>query len=371
VLRLVQALILAGGVGTRLRPLTARTPKPIVTLVDRPFIVFMLEWLRAHGVDEVILSCGFLAASVREVLGDGAARGLRLHYVDEPEPLGTGGALKYAEELLGERFIVCNGDVLTDLDLSAQLAQHEATGAAATLALARVEDPSAYGLVRVGDDLRVREFFEKPDAGVEQLDSLISAGVYVLERSVLDLIPAGRPVSIEREIWPLLIARGMFGYIASGYWLDIGSPRGYLQGSFDLIEGQVETSLSTTMGSDHLSLAPSARIEGRVVPAALIGERCELAPGVHAGSQVILGPGVRVGAGTRLERAVVLADAQIGERCVLRDCVVGERVSIGSHTEVSGGAVIGQDAVIGEHNIITAGARISPGVVLGERAVAF
>jgi mannose-1-phosphate guanylyltransferase len=367
----VQALILAGGVGTRLRPLTALTPKPVVTLVDRPFIVFMLEWLRGHGVDEVILSCGFLADSVREVLGDGAAYGLKLRYVEEPEPLGTGGALKYAEALLGERFVVCNGDVLTDLDLSAQIAQHETLGATATLALARVEDPSAYGLVSVHDDLRVREFFEKPDAGGENLDALISAGVYVLERSVLELIPPGRPVSIEREIWPLLIANGMYGFLAGGYWLDIGSPRGYLQGSFDLIEGQVETSLAATMGSDHLSIAASARIEGRVLPAALIGEDCQLAGGVHAGSQVILGPGVRVGAGARLERAVVLKGAEIGGRCLLRDCVVAERASIGAHTEVSGGAVIGQDAVIGEHNVITAGLRISPGVVLGDRAVSF
>jgi mannose-1-phosphate guanylyltransferase len=178
-------------------------------------------------------------------------------------------------------------------------------------------------------------------------------------------------VSIEREIWPLLIASGMYAYVSSGYWLDIGSPRRYLQGSFDLIEGQVETSLVAKMGSDHVSLASSARIEGRVVGAALIGEHCELGHGVHAGSQVILGPGVRVGAGTRLERAVVLDGAQIGEGCVLRDCVVAERAQIGAHTEVSGGAVIGQDAVIGEHNTITAGARISPGVVLGERSVSF
>jgi len=367
----VQALILAGGVGTRLRPLTTRTPKPVVTLVDRPFIVFMLEWLRAHGVAEVVLSCGFLAASVRAVLGDGAAYDLRLHYVDEPEPLGTGGAVRFAADLLGERFVVCNGDVLTDLNLSAQLRQHEATGAAATLALARVEDPSAYGLVGIDDASRVTQFFEKPDAAGEQLDALISAGVYVLERSVLDLIPAGRPVSIEREIWPLLIANGMFGYVAEGYWLDIGTPRGYLQGSFDLIEGQVETSLAAKMGSDNLSIDPSARVEGRVVAAALIGERCEVGPEVHAGGRVILGADVRVGAGARLERAVVLEGAQIGERCVLRDCVVGERASIGAHTEVSGGAVIGQDALIGEHNIITAGARVAPDVVLGERAVTF
>ncbi len=367
----VQALILAGGVGTRLRPLTARTPKPVVTLVDRPFIAFMLEWLRRHGVEDVILSCGFLAASVRAVLGDGAAYGVRLRYVEEPEPLGTGGALKLAQELLGERFVVCNGDILTDMDLSAQIAQHEQTGATATLALARVEDPSAYGLVRIGDDLAVREFFEKPDGAGEELDALISAGAYVLEHRVLDLIPGGRAVSIEREIWPALIGNGMYGHVTSGYWLDIGSPQPYLQGSFDLIEGRLVTSLAERMGDDHLSVADSARIAGRVVPAALISEQCELGAGAHAGSQVILGPGVKVGAGARLERAVVLAGAQIGERCLIRDCIIGERARIGAHSEIRSGAVIGQDALIGEHNVIAAGARISPGVTLGDRAVAF
>src|SRR5689334_7507499 len=145
----MQALILAGGEGTRLRPLTSTVPKPVVPLVDRPFIAFMLDWLRRHGVDEVIMSCGHLARGVRDVLGDGAAHGVRLRYVEEPRPLGTGGALKHASELLDERFLMLNGDILADLDLTAQLAQHEATGARATLALYPVEDPSAYGLVRL------------------------------------------------------------------------------------------------------------------------------------------------------------------------------------------------------------------------------
>jgi mannose-1-phosphate guanylyltransferase len=366
----LQAVILAGGVGTRLRPLTARVPKPIVTLVDRPFIAFMLEWLRSHGVDDVILSCGFLAESVRDVLGDGAAYGMRLRYVDEPEPLGTGGAIKHAEALLDDRFLVCNGDVLTDIDLSAQVAQHEQTGAAATLALIGVADPSAYGLVRLAEDRSVREFFEKP-AGVQADEEMISAGAYVLERSVLDLIPPGRPVSIEREIWPALIGNGLYGYAASGYWLDIGSPQRYMQASFDIIQGQMMTSLAAGLGTEHLSIDESATIKGRVVAPALIGERCVLEPGVNAGGLVVLGRGVSVGEDTRLERAVVLDGAQIGPRCVLRDCVVAERAQIGAHTEVSGGAVIGADAVIGAHNVIARGARISPGVVLDDRAIEF
>src|SRR5436309_13451915 len=180
----MQALILAGGEGTRLRPLTSTIPKPVVPLVDRPFITYMLEWLRGHGVDDVVLSCRFMADAVRDVLGDGSSLGIRLRYVHEPEPLGTGGALKFAQDLLAERFFMLNGDVLTDIDLTAQLEQHEQTGAAATLALIPVEDRSAYGLVRRSDDLSVEEFVEKP--GPEQLDTnLINAGAYIIERDVL------------------------------------------------------------------------------------------------------------------------------------------------------------------------------------------
>src|SRR3954463_2208789 len=185
----IQAVILVGGEGTRLRPLTVTVPKPVLPLVDRPFLVYMLEWLRRHGVDDVIMSCGFLATRVRNVLGDGSQFGLRLRFVEEPEPRGTAGALKYAEDLLEDRFLMLNGDVLTDIDLTAQLEQHERTGAVGTLALVPVDDPRAYGLVRLTEERAVREFVEKPSA--DQIDTnLISAGAYVLERSVLDLIPA-------------------------------------------------------------------------------------------------------------------------------------------------------------------------------------
>src|SRR3954452_1368672 len=156
----MQALILVGGEGTRLRPLTSTVPKPVVPLVDRPFIAYMLEWLRGHGVDDVVMSCGFLASGVRNVIGDGGEYGMRLRYVEEPRPLGTGGAVKFAEDLLDERFLMLNGDVLTDMDLSAQIEQHERTGASATIALIPVEDPSRYGLVRIHDDRGVKEFLE-------------------------------------------------------------------------------------------------------------------------------------------------------------------------------------------------------------------
>src|ERR671925_396015 len=200
----MQALILVGGEGTRLRPLTSTVPKPVMPLVDRPFIAFLLEWLHGHGVDDIVMSCGFLAAGVRNVLGDGGAYGIRLRYVEEPHAMGTAGAIKFAESLLDERFLVLNGDVLTDIDLTAQMRQHDNSDARATLALVPVDDPSAYGLVRLEEDGAVREFVEKPSP--DQIDTnLISAGAYVLERDILGLIPANRNVSIEPEVFPQLI----------------------------------------------------------------------------------------------------------------------------------------------------------------------
>jgi mannose-1-phosphate guanylyltransferase len=341
----MQAVILAGGSGTRLRPLTSRVAKPVVTLVDRPFIVYMLDWLRRHGCTDVILCCGFQAEGVQAVLGDGAHHGVSLRYVAESEPLGTGGPLLLARELLDERFVVCNGDILTDIDLSAQLAAHERTGAVATLALVAVEDASAYGLVRCAPDGQVLEFVEKPSergSGVP----LISAGAYVLQRSVLDLIAPGRQVSIEREVWPALIGAGLYGHRAEGYWLDIGTPERYLQGSFDIIAGAVEVDGGTFRASGA------------------VGARCEIAADAQIGELVVLGEDVQVGSGASIERSVVLAGARIGAGSVLRDSIVGERAKIGRGVELEEGVVVGEDAQIAAHRLIAAGTRVAAGECL-------
>ncbi len=272
----MQALILVGGEGTRLRPLTSTMPKPVVPLVGQPFISYMLEWLRRHGIDDVILSCGFMADSMRTVLGDGAELGVRLRYIEEPKPLGTGGALKFAEALLDERFFMLNGDVLTDIDLTAQLRQHEQTGARATLALIPVEDPSAYGLVRRRPDCSVTEFVEKP--GPEQIDTnLINAGAYILERDVLaGMAPAGSTISIEREVFPTLVDDGLYGYEAGAYWLDIGTPERYLQATFDILEGNVQTAVGQRLAGAGSTLQNDASVEGRVVAPALLGAGCAI-----------------------------------------------------------------------------------------------
>ena len=364
-------MILVGGQGKRLRPLTSTVPKPVVQLVDRPFISFMLEWLRGHGIDDVIMSCGFLADSVRSVLGDGSKMGIRLRFVEEDEPRGTAGALKLAEPMLDERFLMLNGDVLTDIDLSSQIAQHERTGARGTLALVPVPDPSAYGLVILEQDRSVRAFVEKPSSNRTREGNLISAGAYVLERDVLELVPADRNVSIEREVWPLLVGDGLYGFPSESYWLDIGTPARYLQGTFDIIEGNVQTAVCERLGSDWLAIDEGAEVLGRAIPPAVLERGVRVAAGAHVGSLVVLAEDVSIGAGSIVERAVILGGAQIGEGCELRDCIVAAGCRVGAGTRITGGAVLGEGVSIGADNVITRGARIFPGVQLPDGAIEF
>jgi mannose-1-phosphate guanylyltransferase len=367
----VQAVILVGGEGTRLRPLTSTVPKPVVPLVDRPFMAFMLEWLQGHGVTDVVLLMGYLSTAVRNVLGDGSQWGLTIKYVEEPDPRGTAGALKYAESLLAERFIMLNGDVLTDMDLTAQLAQHERTNANGTLALVPVDDPTAYGLVRTEADGAVKGFVEKPAA--DQIDTnLISAGAYVLERSVVDLIPAGRNVSIEREIWPQLVGDGLYGFAhRDAYWMDIGTPDRYLQGTFDIIEGSVRTQVMDRLGDTYLSVASDTESKGRIVPPAVVERGCRIGTGAHVGSLVVLGDGVSVGDRAVIERSVVMQGAQIGADCVLRDCIVAAGARVGARTHITGGSVLGEGVTIGADNVLAEGVRIFPHVTIPDGSIKF
>jgi mannose-1-phosphate guanylyltransferase len=341
----VQALVLAGGEGTRLRPLTLTVPKPVMPLAGRPFLSFMLDWARTHGVDEVILSCGFMSDEVRAVLGD-IYDGMRLRHVIEDEPLGTAGPVRlaYDQGLLAERVLVLNGDVLTDMDLSAELEQHERTGARATLALYPVEDTSSYGVVPTADDGQVTDFIEKGSG--EAPTNRINAGAYVIERDVVESIPAGRAVSFELDVFPTLVGNGLYGYEASGYWIDIGTPERYLEATWDLLAGRVDSTLPP-----------------RDETGSLVYENC-LVAGAHVGPQSVLGRHCSVGTDARVERSVlhervlVGADAAVVESVLAEGVRVGERARIGPDAMVGKGAVIEPDAVVG------AGARVSPGATV-------
>jgi mannose-1-phosphate guanylyltransferase len=325
----MQAIVLVGGEGTRLRPLTSDVPKPAVTLVDRPFLAYAIEWLAAHGVTEVVLACGFLPDVLREALGEEEERaGVSIVYVTEPEPLGTAGAIRFAAEALGdrleERFLALNGDVLADLDLSALMRAHEERGARATIALHPVEDSSAYGLVRCDEQGRVLEFLEKTG---EAVPGEINAGAYLLDRSVLDLVPAGRAVSIEREVFPRLVGDGLSALLLEGYWMDIGTPERYLQASWDILEGTVKTQVEPT--SAGLLIAEEAKIaaDARVGPRAVVSTGCQVEAGAEVGESVLL-DGCIVGENSRIRGSILAPGARVDPGAHLVNAVVGrdERV---------------------------------------------
>jgi mannose-1-phosphate guanylyltransferase len=348
----MQALILAGGEGTRLRPLTTTVPKPVLPLANRPFISYMIDWLSMHGVDDVVLSCGFLADQVRAVLGD-TLDGARLRYIEEEEPLGTAGAVKFAEPLLNERFLVLNGDVLTDFDLSALQRFHDERNATATIALVPVDDPTAYGLVRAEEDGRIKQFLEKPRP--EEIDTnLINAGAYVLEHAVLEGIPAGRPVSFEREVFPGLVGSGLYGHEVSGYWLDIGTPERYLQGTCDILEGTVETVVTASQRNGAQSVgrgtavSPDAQLIGKV----LIGDRCAVEAGARLGPLAVVGDGSRVGPSATIERAVLHQDVEVQQGAVVRESIVGHDARVGADSRLEDGTVVGPDAVVGSGSVL-------------------
>jgi mannose-1-phosphate guanylyltransferase len=373
----LQALILAGGEGTRLRPLTSSVPKPVVPLAGRPFISYMIEWLRRHGVDDVVLSCGFMAERVRAVLGDGDRLGVRLRYLEEPRPLGTGGALKFAEDVLEERFLMLNGDQLTDIDLTAQLRQHEQTGARATIALIAVEDPSAYGLVRRRDDLSVSGFLEKPNA--DEIDTnLVNAGVYVLDRAVLgEMAPSGTRISIERDVFPRLVDHGLFGYEASGYWMDIGTPRRYLQATYDILDGEIMTEIGRALAAsggvlwDGAGLHSENGAAGAVHAPAVVGAGCTIGAGATVAGRTVLGADVTLGRGAHVDSSVLLDGARIGAGSRISRSIIGPGAEVGDHCQIDGEAVLGAGVKVGSRNALTAGIRIFPGVELPDSAVAF
>jgi mannose-1-phosphate guanylyltransferase len=328
----MQAIVLVGGEGTRLRPLTNDVPKPALTLVDRPFLAYMVEWLAAHGVTEAVLACGFLPDVLQQALGEGEHGGVRLRYVTEPDRRGTAGAIRFAADALGDdledSFLALNGDVLTDLDLSALLAAHREREARATIALHPVDDAAAYGLVDVDAAGQVAAFTEKTG---EHQPGEVNAGAYVLERSVLDLIPAGREVSIEREVFPQLVGAGLGALVLDGYWMDIGTPERYLQASWDILEGRVETQVRPT------------------APGLLVGGGAQVAAGASIGPRVVLASGCTVADGAQIRDSVLLDGCSIGAGARVSGSVLAPGVTVESGAEIAD-AIVARDERVPAHS---------------------
>ena len=349
----MRAIVLVGGEGTRLRPLTYTTPKPLLPVANQVFLDRQLSWLASHGVDEVALSLGYLPNAFQDRYRDGtftdpAGRTLRLVYAVEPDPLGTAGAVRFAAEQFGVdgRVVVCNGDVLTGLDLGALVRFHDERHAEATIHLARVADPSAFGVVPTFPDGEVKAFVEKPPAGSAPT-SWINAGTYVLEPSLLARIPAGLCVSIERETFPRLLdqRRRLYALPSDDYWIDIGTPDQYLQAHLDLVAGR----LGPAPAPGATLAAPGVWTQGArpvgVDPPALLGADCAVADGARVAG-ACLGAGVKIAAGAVVLRSVLHDDVTVAAGARIEDSIVGRGASIGADAQVLDRTIIGADAAV-------------------------
>ena len=346
----MKAVLLAGGLGTRLRPLTVNTPKPIVPIFDRPFLYHQIDLLRRlPEIDEVILSLNYRPDRIRERVGDGAEAGLPIRYVVEPEPRGTGGAIKYCEPHLDGTTVVFNGDVLTGVDLAAVVELHRRRRARATIVLTPVDDPAAYGLVETDGDGRVTRFLEKP-APDEIRCNTINAGIYVLEPETFDRIPPGVKYSIERAYFPSLVERGetFAAWVERGYWRDIGTPASYRQAHRDVLEGRCAgapfagAARSGGVAADGATVEAGARLEGPcfVAPGATVRRGARIAAGSVVGRSVIVEPDAVVSG------AILWPDTVVGTGAVVREAIVGRGCRIGAHAELGPSVVLGDDSRI-------------------------
>lgn len=335
----MQALILAGGKGTRLRPLTVYTPKPIVPVLNRPFLLYQIDVLKKAGIKDITLSLSYQPDKIEQVLGDGSEYGVNLRFITEPSPMGTGGAYRYAADAIRETTLVFNGDILTDVDIAEVIAFHREKKAEATIVLTPVENPSAYGLVETADDGRVLQFREKPKP--EELADLatnnINAGIYVLEPAILDLIPKGENYSFEYSVFPSILEKQKPFYafvLNQNYWRDIGNPESYREAHQDFLAGRIAGfELKMAAGGD---IATAASVDKRSV----VGEDCVIKPNARVINSV-LGPGVHIEEKAVVEDSIIWAHTRIASGAEVKGAVIGRSCFIGRNAMVSEGSVLG------------------------------
>jgi len=358
----LQAVILVGGEGTRLRPLTYETPKPMVPLFGVPFLERTIVRLREAGVDEVILAAGYLPQAIIDHFGDGSKVGLRVTYVLEEAPLGTAGALRNVADRLTGSFFVLNGDVLTSLDLRAMLAYHQENGGEGVIHAIRVDDPSAFGCLVHDGTGRIARFVEKPPRDEAPTDE-INAGTYLLERSVLDRIPSGRAVSIERETFPELLAAGgrLYAYTTDDYWLDVGRPEQYVQAHSDVLDGKLVLPSSHHAASGTVFAAASPRTPSNLHPPVFVGEGVAIDPTAIVGPYAVVGDGCRIGPGAHVRNSILWDGVEIDAEARVSDAILASNVRVGNGAIVGAGAVIGHDVSIAAGRVLEPQARIAAG----------
>ena len=362
----MKAVIMAGGQGTRLRPLTSEQPKPMIPVVNVPCMEHIVNLLKRHGFEKVVATLEYMPEVIRGHFGDGSPWGVEMEYSVEEEPLGTAGSVKYVEGKLGERFVVVSGDALTDVDLGAVVRFHEERGADVTLVLKKVDDPSEFGIVVLGDDGSVQRFLEKPDED-EVFSYTANTGIYVVEPGVLDEIPAGQEYDWSKELFPKLLDEGrpVYGYVMEdpSYWEDIGNIEQYMDAQRAVLDGEVrgvkppgEEGREGTFVGDGVE-AGEGSLEGPVV----LGDGVWIARGATVGPYAILAPGVSVAAGATVVRSTVAEGTTIGEGAQLDGALIGRSCEIGSGARLQRGCALGDGVAIGEGATVAAGVSVYPG----------
>ena len=354
----MKAVILVGGEGTRLRPLTFSIPKAMVPIANRPFLAHMIDYLKAHGIDDVVLAMGYLPDPIQSHFGDGGSFDVRLTYIIEDSPLGTAGAVKNVAEHIDGTFFVFNGDTFTDIDLTKMLELHRNKHSKVTIALTPVEDPTVYGVVETDNGGRVQRFVEKPSRNAVTTN-MVNAGAYVIEPEVLDLIPQGEYFMFEHGVFPELLNRGdaIYGYKSDDYWIDIGTPQKYLKVNHDLLLGKASGSIAGELIGERIwvgrgsEIHPQAILEGPVV----IGRNCVVGSDSRVKGPTAIGPGCIVGMDSSIEGAVIWNGIRIGTRVSLKECIIAEDVTIGDGSQIMEGCVLGHDVMVQD------GARLAPG----------
>ncbi|MFA5911514.1 MAG: NDP-sugar synthase [Vicinamibacterales bacterium] len=352
----MKAILLAGGKGTRLRPLTLHTPKPVVPIFDRAFLHYQIDLLKqVPEIDEVILSLNYQPRRIEEVFGDGAGTGVRLRYVVEPAPLGTGGAIRYAAQGATDTIVVFNGDVMTSVDVNAVVKLHRDRQAKATIVLTPVDNPTAYGLVETEPDGRVRRFLEKPNPDEITCDT-INAGIYVLEPDTFDRIPKDVSYSIERSYFPSLIERQeMFvAYVERGYWIDIGTPEKYIQVHRDMFDGKFSGGVFATADPGKPVVSPDARIEDGVElhTPCFIDAGAHVKSGARIGPYTVLGRSVIVEESANLENTIVWPNTRIGQSAIVHGPIIGRNCHIGRNAVMKSASVIGDKTLLTDYTTL-------------------
>lgn len=363
---------MAGGEGTRLRPLTSNAPKPMMPIANRPMMEHIVGLLRQHGFDDIVVTVAFMANHIRNYFGDGSELGVRMVYATEETPLGTAGSVRNAMDELTERFVVISGDVLTDIDLGAIVRFHEEHKALATIGLVPVENPLEFGIVITREDGSIERFLEKPTWG-QVFSDTINTGIFVLEPEIFDFIPPGRSVDFSSEVFPAVLEAGkpLYGAVAEGYWEDVGTLDAYARAHKDVLDKRVNIDIPGFEISDGVFIGEGADVhpDAEVAGPAIIGDHCRIEAGARLGEYTVLGTNVRVRSGADLDRAIVQDNTYVGESVQLRGVTVGRSCDLRSGVRAEEGVVLGDECFVGEQAVLGSGVKVYPFKTVEARAI--